>query len=436
MKYEDLIRFDPIETVVQLRDADDTAAARHLVNSYVISDEMADKLSALVFPQLQYDKPSDNKGILIVGNYGTGKSHLMSLISGIAEHPGLASELSNPRAAEEANGVAGKFKVVRTEIGATTMSLRDIVLGELEERLDALSVSFAFPSAAEVSGSKRAFEEMMAAFHEIYPDHGLLLVVDELLDYLRSRKDQELILDLNFLREIGEVCKDLRFRFIAGVQEAIFDSPRFAFVADSIRRVKDRFEQVLIARQDVKFVVSQRLLQKTAEQQVRVRKYLAPFARFYGHMNERMDEYVDLFPVHPDYIDTFERVTVVEKRENPPNPVAGNETAARARASDGPPRPDRVRRLLVHVASGPVLPSRYRHQGRYRLQSSTRVPDRSSVHQARLQAHGAAHHSCIIGAPADHRRHSRPLGCHRRRAKGWAVPVSARNRRSRRRPGR
>jgi hypothetical protein len=61
-----------------------------------------------------------------------------------------------------------------------------------------------------------------------------------LLDYLRARKDQELILDLNFLREIGEVCKDLRFRFIAGVQEAIFDSPRFSFVADSIRRVKVR----------------------------------------------------------------------------------------------------------------------------------------------------------------------------------------------------
>jgi hypothetical protein len=66
---------------------------------------------------------------------------------------------------------------------------------------------------------------MMAAFHEAYPDHDLLLVMDELLDYLRTRKDQELILDLNFLRETGEVCKDLRFRFIAGVQEAILDSP-------------------------------------------------------------------------------------------------------------------------------------------------------------------------------------------------------------------
>ena len=315
MRYEELIQFEPIETVVQLRDADEAAAARHLVNTYVISDEMAEKLTALVFPQLQYDQPADHKGLLVVGNYGTGKSHLMSVISGIAERASLIDELSNPKVAEAATNVAGKFKVVRTEIGATTMSLRDIIIGELEEHLDALGVAFTFPSAADVPSNKRGFEEMLAAFQQQYPDLGLLLVVDELLDYLRSRKDQELILDLNFLREVGEVCKDLRFRFIAGVQEAIFDSPRFSFVADSVRRVKDRFEQVLIARRDVKFVVAQRLLKKTAEQHVKIRQYLTPFAKFYGHMNERMDEYVSLFPVHPDYIDTFERVTAVEKRE-------------------------------------------------------------------------------------------------------------------------
>ena len=315
MKYEELIHFDPIETVVQLRNADDSAAARHLVSSYVISDEMAEKLSALVFPQLQFDTPADNKGLLVVGNYGTGKSHLMSVISGIAEHGELRTGISHPKAMEDARCVAGRFKVVRTEIGATTMSLRDIVTGELEECLEGLGVAFTFPSAAEVAGSKRAFEEMMSAFHERYPDSGLLLVVDELLDYLRSRKDQELILDLNFLREIGEVCKDLRFRFIAGVQEAIFDSPRFTFVADDVRRVKDRFEQVMIARRDIKFVVAHRLLRKTGEQHAKIREYLTPFARFYGRMNERMAEYVDLFPVHPDYIDTFERVIAVEKRE-------------------------------------------------------------------------------------------------------------------------
>ena len=119
MRYEELIQFEPIETVVQLRDADEAEAARHLVNTYVISDEMAEKLSALVFPQLQYDQPADNKGLLVVGNYGTGKSHLMSVISGIAERAELVSEISNPKTAEDAKGVAGRFKVVRTEIGAT-----------------------------------------------------------------------------------------------------------------------------------------------------------------------------------------------------------------------------------------------------------------------------------------------------------------------------
>jgi DNA replication protein DnaC len=30
--------------------------------------------------QLQMDEVIDNKGVLVVGNYGTGKSHLMSVI--------------------------------------------------------------------------------------------------------------------------------------------------------------------------------------------------------------------------------------------------------------------------------------------------------------------------------------------------------------------
>ncbi|MFQ5794413.1 MAG: DUF6079 family protein [Candidatus Bipolaricaulia bacterium] len=315
MKYGELIQFEPIVTAIQLLDADKADAARQHVSTYVISDEMAERLTDIVFPHLQFDQPADNKGILVVGNYGTGKSHLMAVISSIAEHTDLTSALTNTEVEDAAAQIAGKFEVIRTEIGFTTMSLRDIVVKELEEHLAAIGVHYTFPAASEAPNTKRAFEEMMNAFHQRYPDHGLLLVVDELLDYLRTRKDQELILDLNFLREVGEVCKNLRFRFIAGVQEAIFDSPRFQFVADSLRRVKDRFEQILIARRDVKFVVAERLLKKIAEQQAKIREHLTPFAKFYGDMNERMDEFVRLFPVHPNYIDTFERITFAEKRE-------------------------------------------------------------------------------------------------------------------------
>ena len=315
MKYGDLIQFDPIESVVQLREADKSSAAHTLVSTYVISEEMAEQFTQLIIPQMQFEHPADNKGLMVVGNYGTGKSHLMSVVSSLAEDSSLLEELNHSGVRDAVSKIAGRFKVIRTEIGATTMSLRDILVAELEEHLENLGVEYVFPEAGTITNHKRAFEDMMTKFGEKFPEHGLLLVVDELLDYLRTRKDQELILDLNFLREIGEVCKDLRFRFMAGVQEAIFDSPRFAFVSDSIRRVKDRFEQILIARRDVKFVVAERLLKKTPEQQAKIREYLMPFAKYYGRFNERMDEFVRLFPVHPDYIDTFERVTVVEKRE-------------------------------------------------------------------------------------------------------------------------
>ena len=95
MKYDDLIQFEPIESVVQLRDAIDATAARQLVETYVISEEMSEKLVGLVIPQLQFEQPTDNRGLLVVGNYGTGKSHLMSVISVLAENPDLAASLSN-----------------------------------------------------------------------------------------------------------------------------------------------------------------------------------------------------------------------------------------------------------------------------------------------------------------------------------------------------
>ena len=314
MRYGDLIQFEPIETVVQLRDADRESEARQLVSTYVVSPEMAERLADVVIPQIQIDEPADNRGFLVVGNYGTGKSHLMSVLSAVAERAALVDSV-DPRIAGPARRIAGRFQVVRTELGATTMDFRAFVCSQLEAALERRGVDYRFPARDTIPNHKRAFEDMMAAFHARYADQGLLLVVDELLDYLRSRKDQELVLDLNFLREVGEVSKDLRFRFVAGVQEAIFDSPRFHHVADSLRRVKDRFEQIRIARTDVKHVVAERLFRKTGAQQTRIREYLTPFTRFYGNMNERLDEFVRLFPVHPDFIDTFERIAVVEKRE-------------------------------------------------------------------------------------------------------------------------
>src|SRR5271157_5905188 len=131
MKYSDLIQFEPIETVVQLREADTAADARRLVETFVISDRMAELLGELVIPNLQVNKPADNKGILVVGNYGTGKSHLLSIVSSLAEHPDLAKLARDESVAKAAKDIAGRFKVIRLEIPATKKSLRNIICGRL-----------------------------------------------------------------------------------------------------------------------------------------------------------------------------------------------------------------------------------------------------------------------------------------------------------------
>jgi hypothetical protein len=313
MRYDELIKFEPIGSVIQLLDANRPDEAKKLVLTYVISDDMAERIAKQMIPQISFDESVDHKGVIVVGNYGTGKSHLMSVLSLVAEDAAYVPMIRHAKVAEAASAIAGKFKVHRIEI-SSQMSLRDIITQQLEIFLQKHGVSYSFPPADKVVNNKAAFDEMMAAFTEVHPNHGVLLVVDEFLDFLRSRKDHDLVLDLSFLREIGEVTKHLRFRFVAGVQEAIFDSSRFEHVADSLRRVKDRFAQVLLARQDVSFVVAERLLKKSADQQNTIRAYLTPFAKFYGAMNERMDEYVRLFPVHPDYIGTFERLIFTEKR--------------------------------------------------------------------------------------------------------------------------
>ena len=169
MKYADLIQFEPVETVIELRQADSSDVACRLVDTFVISERMAEQLSKLVFPQLRFDAASDNKGLLVVGNYGTGKSHLMALISAIAEHAELAKHVTNPAVADAAAPIAGRFQVIRMETSATEMGLRDLVCRQLESRLAKRGVAFKFPDAKQVTSNKEDLEEMMGAFVEVFP---------------------------------------------------------------------------------------------------------------------------------------------------------------------------------------------------------------------------------------------------------------------------
>ncbi|MGH2332408.1 DUF6079 family protein [Thermoanaerobacter mathranii] len=315
MKYGDLIQYEPIETVIKLKDADKIDEAKRLVKSYVVSEGMADSIINICIPQLQFDETLDNKGIFIVGNYGTGKSHLMSVISAVAENKEMLDYVSHEELKKEMGKIAGKFKVLRFDIGAVNTPLRNIITKEIEKDLARYGIEFYFPPIDEVTNNKDAFMEMMSKFEDKFPDKGYLIVVDELLDFLKARKEQELIRDLTFLREIGEITKSTRLRFMTGVQETLFDNPAFNAVAQTVLKMKDRFEQLIIKREDISYVVSQRLLKKNDRQKAWIRSHLEKFSPLYKSISSRIEEFVELYPIHPMFIEVFEKMFIVEKRE-------------------------------------------------------------------------------------------------------------------------
>ncbi|MFH0908071.1 MAG: DUF6079 family protein [bacterium] len=319
MNYGELLQFDPIEDSVRLCEADQEGATRRFVSSYLISPEMAGRLTQQVFPRLQFDHPADPKALFVVGPHGAGKSHLLAVLSSLAERGELVDAVTNRKAltvdgAAALDAIAGRFLVIRAELGPATKSMRDALLRRMEGYLAAQGVAYAFPPDSKSPGDKRSFDDMMAAFHGTFPDHGLLLVVDELFDYLKSRNPRDLVRDLNFLRDLGEACRNLKFRFMAGVQESLFDHPHFTLAEDCIHRLKHRCAEVAITTRDAQFVAAARIVRKTPEQRALVEAHLARYAKYYGRMKERMDEFVDLFPIHPDYVSTFERNVFAERR--------------------------------------------------------------------------------------------------------------------------
>ena len=313
MKYSEIVNFQPIESVIQIKDSNDESKAIEYVKTFVISERLAEGLSDLVIPQLQFEEPLDNKGLVIIGNYGTGKSHLLSVISSIAEYPGMINNLQNQNAIEEYKKIDGKFIVLRLELGAVRQSLRDIICHQIENFLETKGVSYQFPTT-NIANNKQALQEMMISFQQKFPEQGFLLVIDELLDYLNSRQDQQLITDLQFLRELGEFCKSSKFRFIAGLQATLFDNPVFQHAADTLRKVKDRFEEFEIIKDDLDYVISRRLLNKSQEQKDKIEQHLQNFISLYPALENKTEEFVELYPLHPSYTDVLQRVSFVEKR--------------------------------------------------------------------------------------------------------------------------
>lgn len=306
MKYRDILHFEPITEVIQFDKLDERNYQLDVLHNFVYPDYFLETVISQIVENLKFDG-RDKRGVQIVGNYGTGKSHLMSLVILTASDAANVQELRNDKAREILEPIAGKFMVHRFEL-QTQKDLWSVVTYQLQRFLDANSIDYKFdPDSLKMYNEQ--LDEMMAAFEEKFPDKGFLLVIDEMLNYLRTQAAAGMLdRNLQVLQALGQQCSRGHFGFIFGVQEMIYQSKEFAFAAEMLLRVKDRYRDLTIRREDVSFVVENRLLGKNDEQKHLVREHLKQFMHLFPDMNAHLQDYVDLFPVHPSYFDNFQRI--------------------------------------------------------------------------------------------------------------------------------
>ena len=308
MKYKDILTFEPITDVIQFDLLDGPDYQKEVIKTFVYPEYYVETIIPEIVNQL-IPGGRNQKGIQVIGNYGTGKSHLMSLISLVAENRDYLDLITNEQTKTNLTPVAGKFKVVRFEIG-TDKGLWEVVTNQLEQFLSSVGVDFRFDRTS-LKMYREQLEDMLAAFEEVFPGQGILLVIDEMLSYLQARTAMgNLALDLPVLQALGQLCSDSRFGFMFGVQEEIYKAKEFKFEAEMMGHVKDRYIDVTIRKEEVKFIVQKRLLIKDAAQKAEIRRHLEPFMPLFSDIHAHLDDYVELFPVHPSYFDNFQKIRI------------------------------------------------------------------------------------------------------------------------------
>lgn len=311
MKYKDLIQFDPIDEIIKFSKLENEDYRAKIVGNFVCSKTYEEYIIPQICATLDLSSTKETKGIQIVGNYGTGKSHLMSLFTIIAEDASYLSLLKSEKAKERLKSIAGKYKVFRFELG-NNQELWDIVTYKIDNALQQWGVDYRISDDDRRGASySEKLEQMMAAFEEVYPDKGFMLVIDEMLSYLKGRSTPDkLNRDLAVLQALGQMSDRTHFRMVFGVQELIYQSAEFQFAKDMLSHVNERYVDLTIQKEDVQFIVQQRLLQKNEHQKEAIRQHLSKFAVMFPHMSNNLDSYVSLYPVHPDYFDNFALIRI------------------------------------------------------------------------------------------------------------------------------
>lgn len=312
MKIGDLFNFEDIQQVIEIGNVKNE---QEMVEKFVISPNLKSEL----FQFLEYlkgNKPEYNISVDVIGNYGTGKSHLLSFLSIILSNPKMVQYIQDEELRDEFSKINREFVVVKHELPAQDKKLEDVffrrVRLQLKENYD-IEIR-KIDSKTEEKDPKELIEEIITAIKEKYPNKGLIVIFDEYSDFLKSKASYKQQLDLNFTRQLAECSINQDFILMLSMQEYIFSNPEYKDKADLINKIEKRFLKFNITSENIEDIIAKRMVTKTPNQIQELKIQFETIKDKFPNIAFDENRYINLFPVHPHLIEMFSRLTLFENR--------------------------------------------------------------------------------------------------------------------------
>ncbi len=316
MKVSDLVQIPPVRTVVRLADLYDHTLRRGMVEDFILTDEAVFALQN-VMNKIALLK---GQGFFVIGNYGSGKSHLLNMISllladgearSIFRESCLESDYGNRELPELAEGGAA-VSPLTVEISLVEHGSRErletIVLSAAESKLR--------PGEAETAGLHPGWLEMprSEAFNALREAlkksgrGGMVILLDELSEFLRSKPHARgYNEDVRFLQYLGEFAEAIPAWIVATLQENIENTG--SITGEMLHKIKDRYPvRFRLTGRHVKEIASRRLVRKKKNADAAVAQIFEDYRHAFATLPFSRDDFVALYPVHPSTVEFLDEL--------------------------------------------------------------------------------------------------------------------------------
>ena len=293
-RIRDLVEIPEIRTVIQMEDLKDPGFRRMLTETFVITDEVFHNLEA-VFTSIS---SGEGRGVFLKGHFGSGKSHFLGILSVLFRYPATWDTALSQAPSLSAFLPCVKRRWLTVEISLVqhrgSEFLEDIILRGIFDEMG--------EDAAELPEQTGNRRETFSGIREILRRKGfagMLLLVDELSEFLRSKSDARAYNeDIRFLQYLGETAGDFPFWIIASLQEWIEETGEIH--QDTFNKIKDRYRiRLSLGRAHIEELVSERLIRRREGAETAIGKIYDDLRSFFPSFPVSKDRFIRLYPVHP-----------------------------------------------------------------------------------------------------------------------------------------